>query len=66
MKDERLTMTVEECAQLLGIGRQLAYSKANSGELPAIRVGRRLLISRAALQRMLEQCGPDHENIGNG
>lgn len=49
------TVTVEEAAKLLGIGRNLAYELARRGELPgAIRIGtKRLVVSRAALERLL-------------
>lgn len=50
---DRLTLTVEEAAHLLGISRGLAYELARSGKLPVIRLGRRLLIPRVALERML-------------
>jgi excisionase family DNA binding protein len=49
----RMTVTVEEAAQLLGIGRQSAYQAARSGELPTIRLGRRLLVPRSQLDAML-------------
>lgn len=52
---ERLTLTIEETAKLLGIGRQLAYDKAKTGEIPVIKIGRRLLVPRRALERLLEQ-----------
>jgi len=45
--------TVEEVAAILGVGRATAYQCANTGEIPALRLGRRLLIPRAALARML-------------
>lgn len=45
--------TVEEVAAILGVGRATAYRCANTGEIPALRLGRRLLIPRAALARML-------------
>ena len=45
--------SVEEVAAILGIGRATAYQCANTGEIPALRLGRRLLIARAALARML-------------
>jgi excisionase family DNA binding protein len=49
-----LTVTVEEAARLLGISRQSAYQAARAGELPGvIRIGRRLLVSRFQLDRML-------------
>ena len=57
MKKERLTLTVEETARVLGIGRQLAYDRVKTGEIPAIRVGRRLLVPRWALEKMLREPG---------
>ena len=53
MKDEHLTMTVTECAKRLGIGRNSAYEAVNRGEIPVIRVGKRLLVPKAALERLL-------------
>ena len=47
------TLTVEQAAKILGIGRTLAYQMARDGRLPAIRLGDRLLIPRPALDRML-------------
>ncbi len=51
------TLTVPEAAQLLGIGRNLAYEiAARDGEIagvPVIRVGRRLLIPMARLLGVL-------------
>lgn len=63
MSEQRLTLTVEECAHLLGIGRQLAYEKVRTGEIPALRIGRRLIIPRKSLDRLLEQSQtcPGHE-----
>jgi excisionase family DNA binding protein len=55
MGEERLTLTVNECAKLLGIGRQLAYDRVKTGEIPVIKVGRRLLVPRKALEKLLEQ-----------
>jgi len=51
----RLTLTIEEAARLLGISRGLAYEMARCGKLPVVRLGRRLLVSKAALERMLNQ-----------
>ena len=52
---ERQTLTVEEAARVLGIGRSAAYIAARRGDLPAIRIGRRYLIPRVALERMLSE-----------
>ena len=49
MTGDRLTLTVEETAQLLGISRGSAYTAVRAGELPSIRVGRPLLVPRHAL-----------------
>jgi excisionase family DNA binding protein len=53
--DERLTYTLTEAAALLGISRALAYEAAHRGELPVSRMGRRMLVPRVALLRLLDQ-----------
>ena len=40
----RATISIEEAATLLGIGRTAAYEAANRGQLPTRRLGRRLLV----------------------
>ncbi len=61
------TLTIPEAAQLLGIGRNLAYEiAARDGEIagvPVIRVGRRLLIP---LARLLEVLGLDDDSTRFG
>jgi excisionase family DNA binding protein len=52
-KQARETLTVEETADRLGISRALAYKAARRGELPIIRIGRRYLVLKAELERML-------------
>jgi excisionase family DNA binding protein len=39
-----MTISVEETASLLGVSRWLAYDQIQRGELPAVRVGRRLRV----------------------
>jgi len=51
---ERLTLTVEEAAAALGISRAFAYEAVTRNQIPHIRIGRRILVPRAALQRMLD------------
>ena len=48
-----LTLTVDEAARALRISRTLAYEAARSGALPCVRIGRRLLVPREALDRLL-------------
>lgn len=58
--EERATLTVEQAAKVLGIGRRLAYELANRFEetggaegLPVIRLGRCLRVPKARLEAML-------------
>lgn len=50
---ERMTLTVEEAARALGIGRASAYLAVKTGELPTVRIGRRLLVPRHRLDALL-------------
>ena len=50
-----LTMTVREAAKLLGIGRNLTYEAVKRGEIPSIRIGERILIPRAGIERLLNR-----------
>lgn len=49
-----LVFSVEEARRLLGLSRGLMYQAIRNGQVPSIRIGRRILIPRAALERMLE------------
>ena len=51
---ERATLTVAETAARLGLGRNATYEAIRRGEIPALRVGRRLLVPVAALDRWLQ------------
>ena len=53
MDIEKLTLTVEETAKCLGIGRNSAYEAIARGEIPVIRIGKRLLVPKAALETLL-------------
>ncbi len=49
----RRTLTVPEAGRLLGLGRQASYEAVRRGELPVLRIGRRLLVPAPALDRLL-------------
>lgn len=49
----RPTITVEQAASLLGIGRTAAYDAARRGQLPTRRLGRRLFVPVPALLEWL-------------
>jgi excisionase family DNA binding protein len=50
---ERQTITVEEAGKILGVSRNTAYTAVKRGEIPTIRLGRLLLVPKAAVDRML-------------
>ncbi len=53
---ERQTVTVEEAAEALGIGRSVAYDLIRRGEFPVvtIKLGRRIVVPARPLQRLLD------------
>jgi len=52
------TLSVEEAAKILGIGRNVAYDLVHEGKIPHLRLGRQIRIPKVALQRMLEEPRP--------
>lgn len=57
--DRTLVLTVEEAAALLGISRGLAYELVRRGDLPSIRLGRRLVVPRRRLLALVEGGAPE-------
>ena len=55
-----LVYSVLEVAALLGIGRSKAYELARSGTIPSLRLGRRIVVPKFALSRVLAECA--HQN----
>jgi excisionase family DNA binding protein len=55
--DSRLGYSIEEFAERVGIGRTLAYQAALRGEIPTRRIGRRLIVPRAALDTWFSDGG---------
>ncbi len=52
-KNPPATMSVEQAARFLGIGRSATYAAARAGTIPIIRFGRKLLVPTHALMRTL-------------
>ncbi len=52
--DRRLSLTVMEAAEVLGISRTLTYELVARGKLPSLRLGRRIVVPRQALEALLE------------
>jgi len=61
---EPLVLTVEQARKLLGLSRGLMYQAINNGQIPSLRIGRRILIPCAALDRLLEgnETNSTHSN----
>jgi len=55
----RLTMSVEEAAEVLGISRAFAYEAIHRGEIPHVKIGRRILVPKAALERLIDPAAQD-------
>jgi excisionase family DNA binding protein len=53
MITECRTISIEDAGKILGYSRNSAYEAAKNGELPTIRLGRKLRVPRAALEKML-------------
>lgn len=49
----KITGTIAEAAELLGIGRNQAYEAAHRGDIPVIKIGKRLVVKWPALLEML-------------
>lgn len=52
---DRLTVSVTEAAQMLGISRPTLYKLIRTENFPVLRVGARTLISRAGLERWVKE-----------
>lgn len=55
---EKLTITVKEMAELLGVGRPMAYALVNRSDFPVIRLGRKIVIPIEKLKQWMD----DHIN----
>lgn len=54
----RQTVTVDELAAVLGLGRKLVYQAIQRGEIPVIRIGRRILVPRTYVASLGEAAPP--------
>ena len=63
--ESRLVYSVEEAGKLLGLGRSGAYEAVRRGDIPTIRIGRRWLVRKAALDSMLSTFGQNSPESGD-
>lgn len=64
---ESLTISVEDAAPLLGVGRDAAYAAARAREIPVIQCGRNLRVPLGALMKHIngERDGADVDAIAD-
>ncbi|MGE3811689.1 MAG: helix-turn-helix domain-containing protein [Candidatus Nanopelagicales bacterium] len=55
---DRLSYSPAEAAAVLGVGRSTVYVLIRAGDLPALKIGGRTLITRAALEELLARAEP--------
>ncbi|EKP94488.1 helix-turn-helix domain-containing protein [Thermaerobacter subterraneus] len=61
IEDLPLLLTVPEAAKVLRVGVSRAYEMAHRGEIPAVRIGRRVRVPRDALTLFLKGV-PEERN----
>lgn len=57
-----LVLSVAEAGRRLGLSRPSAYLAAKRGQIPTIKIGRRLLVPKAALEKLLANAGQKSES----
>ena len=55
MANESLVVSVVEAGKMLGLSRTSAYLAIKTGDIPALRIGKRFLVPKAAIAQMLAQ-----------
>lgn len=59
----RALISVEEAADVCGIGRTAAYEAVRRGQLPSLRLGRRLFVPVTALLKLLGDATRTHAKV---
>ena len=54
--ENRKTYSIAEIGELLGVGKNAAYNAVHRKEIPVIRIGGRLLVPKAAFDKLLEKA----------
>lgn len=62
--EQTLTLSVPQAASLLGLSTNHAWRLVQAGELPSIRLGRRVLVPRAALVELVDRAAAGRPDGG--
>jgi len=54
-EEQRLCISVPEAARMLGVSRNFCYELVKQKQIPVIRFGKRILIPKIALEKLLEK-----------
>lgn len=57
---EPLTLSVAEAAQVLGVSPNHCWRLIQGGDLPSLRLGRRVVVPRSALVALVESASAAH------
>jgi len=60
---EKMTLSVEETAKVLGISRKACYQAIWRGEIPSFKIGRRVLVRKRELMRIIEGESGDAKSV---
>jgi len=58
MNGKKLTITVDECAKLLGISRGLCFQMVHEGKIRHLRFNKRIVIPKWAIEELLGKQEP--------
>lgn len=50
-----VSLPINEAAQAIGIGRTKIYQLINSGDLEAVRIGRRTLVKTSSIEALIQK-----------
>jgi len=56
IETKTMVLTVAEAAKLLRLSKNSVYAAVKTGDIPSIKIGKRVLIPRAALEKLLSAC----------
>jgi excisionase family DNA binding protein len=62
MTEQRLTLTVNEAAALLGVSRPTVYTLMRQGRLTQIKLGRRTFIGRKQVVALVDGAAPAEQD----
>ena len=62
---EPILLSVDDAARLAGVGRSILYERLLAGDISSVKIGRRRLVPRAALDAYVERLMAEAEQ-GHG